>query len=414
MKRAAVLILCAILVFCAFPLSVFAVEITEPKTVVFVKTGGEGDGSSADSPLGNMTDAFIALDRDAECTVVICGRVDMSGFSWKYPMDGKITFTSVYDGVDYRKTKAAAIVTKENSVISLWSDTVFENVKFIIGGNSLLFICRYNSFTFGEGITYTASKGLDGSAMAKAISIVGGHHAGQPDQTPKAPGDADITVLSGSNIIIVPFNRQIKKSVCKNARVVIGGNAHVSKLYVTSVNESDCSHDTVHVTVKDEAKLDLLLVSGDTRSTLKKLTVNWVGGTIARTDIANITKVSNSEMNVPADKVPPLLTRVSLNFKKVNKLSGSMPSAVTSAPETAAPITDAPVIRPIYPATEKPDTTKAPETAPEITETSFTAGSEPAAVQEGGSFPGWVFAVIAAVAVAAVAAAVIAKKRQIK
>ena len=63
-----------LLLLAAWMLSVpFYAETDDGNTVVYLADGGSGDGTSADSPVGSLPDAYAALDLTKDCTVVICG-----------------------------------------------------------------------------------------------------------------------------------------------------------------------------------------------------------------------------------------------------------------------------------------------------------------------------------------------------
>lgn len=104
---------------------------TEGKRVVFVADGGTGNGVSADYALGSLADAYAALPSGG--TVVICGALTVSGTSTP-ASDSAYTLTSVYDGVDYRKTNGARICFDGN--LYLYADTTFDGVAFVSGKNA--------------------------------------------------------------------------------------------------------------------------------------------------------------------------------------------------------------------------------------------------------------------------------------
>ena len=87
-------------------LSLFALSFTAAAAdnVAFLATGGTGDGSTPDAPIGRLTTALDALDlsRD-DATVVLVGEFKQTTFfAYTEEFSGKVTITSVYDGVDYR------------------------------------------------------------------------------------------------------------------------------------------------------------------------------------------------------------------------------------------------------------------------------------------------------------------------
>ncbi|MBQ6614078.1 MAG: hypothetical protein IIX18_02030, partial [Clostridia bacterium] len=47
------------------------------KTVVYIKDGGDGDGSSASGAFNTLTKCYDALDLSKDCTIVVCGRFNI-------------------------------------------------------------------------------------------------------------------------------------------------------------------------------------------------------------------------------------------------------------------------------------------------------------------------------------------------
>ena len=92
-------------------LSLFALSLAAAAAdnVVFLATGGTGDGSSPDAPIGRLTAAMDALDlsRD-DATVVLVGEFKQTTFfAYTEEFSGTVTITAVYDGVDYRTVYSA-------------------------------------------------------------------------------------------------------------------------------------------------------------------------------------------------------------------------------------------------------------------------------------------------------------------
>ncbi|MBQ9429338.1 MAG: hypothetical protein IJU41_07345, partial [Clostridia bacterium] len=98
------------------------------KTLVYLKDGGSGDGSSPDAALGSMKDVYDALDLSKDCTAVVCGTLttpkERIAFSGDYA--GTVTYTSVYGGTDYRTSGAKIVFMPYAYAFSC--GTAFENV----------------------------------------------------------------------------------------------------------------------------------------------------------------------------------------------------------------------------------------------------------------------------------------------
>ncbi len=254
-----------------------AVEPITDATVVFVKDGAEGSGASADSALAKLSEAYAALDKSKDCTVVICGPYTQTGhFDVPGEFDGSVTITSVYDGVDYRKD--GAIYRFEPSRFYVRGATAFENIDFEALGTNLLVLAQFHPVTVGEGVTM-AGDAMTGGSVAKAFCIVGGYQKDTTDATEGSDADTHITVLSGSKIYIVPFTRQIPGEYTGTANIHIGGTADVSVLHGSSAYPDGITVGDVKVTVTDDAHVGVFY--GCTQdTTVNSYEFNWESGTI--------------------------------------------------------------------------------------------------------------------------------------
>ncbi len=255
--------------------------------VVYLKNGGAGDGSSASSPVGSLEDAFAKLDLSGDCTVVLCGEFTQSAtFLHTKKYDGTVTFTSVYDGVDYRKT-AGAVYTPGPTRYVLTGATVFEDMDFYLQADYFLVIAAHNPLTIGEGVTMqSASKGFNGKAIASGFSILGGYQNGvevtKKGATPPTVSDepVNITIKSGKNIVLVAYSRQIKEPAYSGkATITVEGDAHVGMLYFAPVNTTFGGNADVEIHVGGNAYIEKL-VGGTNDGTLNSVTLHWESGEI--------------------------------------------------------------------------------------------------------------------------------------
>ena len=271
----------------AFTLSVFALA-AGTETVVYLETDATGDGSSADSPVGSLGKAVELLDKSKDGTIVICGNFVQSGiFTYPEEFDGSITITSVYGGVDYRNYGAAYDCVGARFVCT--GEYIFKDIDIVLSGKYMFVIANHNPFTIGEGVTVTAKDAAtDGLGFGTSLGILGGYQSGQPElrgekDPPPAEDDTDtnITVLSGSNICICAYSRQIDGAYYTgNANVTIGGNAEVGRVFLTPANKPyTCGNITV--TVKDSATVKEMYASTST-GFAEGLTLNWLGGSIGK------------------------------------------------------------------------------------------------------------------------------------
>ena len=111
-------------------ISTFAAE-----DVVYLKNGGNGNGSSPENALGDMADAFIALPYGG--TIVVCGDYTLAksvnydaslpGFT-SPAADGTVTVTSSYGGTDY----GARLICADGSRYVCSANTTFDNITIFI------------------------------------------------------------------------------------------------------------------------------------------------------------------------------------------------------------------------------------------------------------------------------------------
>ncbi len=248
--------------------------------VVYLKSGGTGDGSSAEYACGTYTDAFEALDLTKDCTIVICDRVTQTkNYNFGEEYTGSITFTSVYGGVDYRESGAVLNVGAVRFVCC--GDTRFENIHINATGASWYLIASHHPLTMGEGIEVTGES-LTGTTFAKSIAILGGYQSGVNNPPLSDDKDVNITILSGSMYYIIPFNRGVAGTYSGNANIYIGGNAEVATLHGSAATDGS-SVGNVYVTLTDNASIRTFY--GSTQDmTENSFTLYWCSGSIGAWD----------------------------------------------------------------------------------------------------------------------------------
>ena len=280
-KRSAFLYLFAVLAL-LFALSLCA--SAAGSTVVYLADGGTGDGSSASSPVGSLTDAYNALDLEKDCTVVISGVFTQKEyFVYGKEYGGSVTFTSVYGGVDYR-TGGAAYEFEPNRFV-LFGETTFENMDFKALGTNLLVVAQHHPVTVGKGVTITGdAKKLTGATVARSFCILGGYQSGQSNPPKVSDKDTNITVLSGSKIYIVAFSRSIAGEFTGTANIKIGGDADVSVLHCSAAYPDGIKVGKTKVEITGSAKVGVLY--GTTQNAEQdSLEVVWRSGSIGRCEI---------------------------------------------------------------------------------------------------------------------------------
>ncbi|MEA4983277.1 MAG: prolyl oligopeptidase family serine peptidase [Paludibacter sp.] len=212
--------------------SLFAYSL-RAQNVVYMKTGGTGDGTSAENPVGSLTLAYNALGSDGG-TVVVCGDFEQISTFSEPAHTGEVIITQKWNGVDYRNNGLNCYrVMGTGKRFALGGPTKFENISFYGDeANSvyILFCANYYPITMGEGITVA---GFKNTIIATSLSILGGHQSGQG--TPRTTDlDSHITIESGL-FHLVGFNRQITETYTGTAHINISGG-EIRAIYGGSVS----------------------------------------------------------------------------------------------------------------------------------------------------------------------------------
>lgn len=273
----------ALLIACMLLL---AVSVAAQDNVVFLASGEKGDGSSPDSPVGTLTDALNKLDLSRDATVVICGDfVQSTFFAYKTYFDGRVTITSVYDGVDYREQGAEFVSDGQRFICS--GEYVFKDLTFRLSGNYYFIIANHFPVTVDTGVTMIAENPkMTGKSIITGFSILGGY---QKDQAAVLKGSApaasgtdpvNITVRSGSKIAICAYSRAIELTdFSGEATITVEGDAEVGQIYYEPINGISSGNSNVVINVRENAHV-ARISGGDKPAGMASFTLNWEGGTI--------------------------------------------------------------------------------------------------------------------------------------
>ena len=313
----------------------FSASAAGDRTVVYLKDGGTGDGSSAAQAVGSLQAAFDALNLAEDCTVVVCGKYTVPKGNYDYggSYDGSVTFTSVYDGVDYRKDGAQYAFAPY--CFACVCETKFENIDMVSQSSGVVFVAQHHPFTLGEGVEIIGSS-LTGGTIAKSFTIIGGYYKAT-GFTPEARSDkdTDIKVLSGSNIYIVAVNRNIKGIYPGTAKIYIGGTAKVATLNASSTGVDGSVIGNVQITLADNASVGNFYGSTQTM-TVESLTFDWQSGTINKFfwDCPYMSPVGQVSFTNGTTLIASEKTQKRANFAEI----ASQFDTVKTAAESVAPV----------------------------------------------------------------------------
>ncbi|MBQ8837295.1 MAG: dockerin type I repeat-containing protein [Clostridia bacterium] len=285
----------------------FAVSAAD--NVVYLKDGGTGDGSSPDNAVNTLTKAHNALDLTKDdATIVVCGTFTQEeDFDYGTNYDGKVTFTSVFDGTDYRETVDAAWQFKA-SRLACYGDTAFENISFVslvteddeATGDYYRIVGQHHAVTLGEGVTVTGDK-LYGTLMANSFVILGGFDKGFGYSNAATAADVNVTVLSGSKLYIIPYSHNILGTYTGTSNITIGGTADVSVLLGSCAYPNGVTVGDVRVKLTDSCTLRKFYgCVQDT--TMNSLEFEWESGTVHTSFY-----LSNSDNNTLTVSTPTIL-----------------------------------------------------------------------------------------------------------
>jgi len=137
----AIIILCTVLMF----ISSFVVTGGVTEKTVYLRDGGNGDGSSYENAIGDFKSA-VRLLADSGGRIVICGKytfnklIALSEQSGTANNNRTITVTSVDGEKDYRITDNAALCMgddESSANMVLAGDFVFEKMNIITNGSEI-------------------------------------------------------------------------------------------------------------------------------------------------------------------------------------------------------------------------------------------------------------------------------------
>lgn len=409
---------------------------------IYVNDGGVGDGSSADAPMGSMTDAIQKIAATGG-TVHIVDTYTCAEEYYEPAHDGDIVISGgkyIFTNGQYNRWFLAGA-----------GSTTFENITFEYGaGSTSLFIAQFNELIFGEGLQFP-----DGGKCY----VIGGYQNPFTDAI-SLDKDSHITIKSGNLWCVAGFNRGAGELEFTGTSHITIDGGEIETVYGANVNGNFANSAEIIVNGGMIANLRLggdatrringnavATVNGGTvgllsvNNVMGAATVNYNGGMIAGAEktvsenlvafVTDGTATLNASPNVEA-------RMLALSFDAVNYVGGGVTPVVTT---TAAPVVTEPVATTAAPAettaasvettiapetsiapetTAVPETTAAPETtvAPETTEDAAetTAAPETTAAlvpaEEGSAPVGMIIAIVAAVVVIATIVLVVLKKKK--
>jgi len=270
--------------------------------VVFVKDGGTGSGVAAAAPT-TPEEGFKLLATGG--TMVVVGEFTSSSatFTQAAAYSGKVTVTSLWEGVDYR-TQGARIVLKAS--FHLGGDTDVDHVAIVSQGNNAAIFCGYYDVTFGadttgsyEGTVTTypcivAGNKQNAENLSGTVTIDGGIwqrvRLGNSGGSPK--GVTSNVIINGGEIhgyVYMASTSTAGRTHDGTANLTVNGGTLYAGIYGVESTHADAKYNVdVHITVNGGRIYNAIRAQGfkTVAAVTGKFTVNLYGGDFSHmTDI---------------------------------------------------------------------------------------------------------------------------------
>lgn len=225
--------------------------------VIYLADGGNGDGSSASTPVGSLSAAYTALG-DGGGTIVVCGKYTMGNtVTNTLPAHtGEVTITSVFAGVDYR-TSGAMLSFNGTNFVKFAGPTVFDAVTMSLDKNAAGICMNFNPVTVTESVRVVQSAGGTGYYMYFVVGTNGDTVASLPEGQV-----VEATINGGKFITVVGFTRSVATTNTGTVILNIGGTADVRDLTAGSLTANSYAGSAV-VNLSGNAKVTTLYLGGN-------------------------------------------------------------------------------------------------------------------------------------------------------
>ena len=331
-------------------------------TTVYLNDGGNGDGTSASAPLGDMTEALVKV---ADGGKVVITDTYTIGDIFEMPQHkGDVSITG--------GTLIMAGDPANRFYVSGPGKTTFEQITLRDGtGKGFCIAGRFNEIVMGEGIDTTTAK----------IYVIGGYQKEFPEDM-QLGLDAHVTIKSGKYHAVAGSSRGASSIMFEGTSHITVDGGEINMLFGGSINGSGMGG--AEMTVNGGMVSQLMMAGDKTRRINGDATLTVNGGTIGQLMVNNImghatvnynggnivtaTKsVENEIQEYVTDGTATLNVNPDLNsamvalaFDNVNYVGGKTPAATTEPAKTT---------------TEAPAKTEAPVTTEETKDAAATEAS---------------------------------------
>ena len=233
--------------------------------VVFVADGGTGDGTSADTPVATLSEAYALLNTDGG-TVVICGKLSVTAHADMPAHDGVVTITSVYGDVDYRTANDAQLYSSVWHILNFYGETVLKDLTINLDV-SFGMAMHHNPMTVDTGVVINANYDTaNGGRDENGLYIVGDEFNGTLDANASYDKDTSITVRSGTVSRVIGFSRYSDaRHYTGHATITVEGTAYVRYLYAGAVADNTTTTSAT-INIRDKATVERVHTGGSSKT----------------------------------------------------------------------------------------------------------------------------------------------------
>lgn len=233
--------------------------------VVYVADGGTGDGTSAQSPVGTLTDAYALLADDGG-TVVISGKLSVTAHTTLPAHNGTVTLTSVYDGIDYRNTNDAQLYSSVWHILHFYGETVLKDMTINLGV-SFGMAMHGNPMTVDTGVVINANYDTNnGGRDENGLYIMGDDINGTAVAGAVYDTDTSITVRSGTVSRVIGLSRYSgARNYTGHSTVTVEGTGYVRYLYAGAVAD-DATGTSATINIRENATVERVHIGGSSQT----------------------------------------------------------------------------------------------------------------------------------------------------
>ncbi|MBQ4556195.1 MAG: D-alanyl-D-alanine carboxypeptidase family protein [Clostridia bacterium] len=249
-----------------------AFSASAEENVVYVASGGTGDGSSVESPLGTLVDAFTAVGETGG-TVVLTSDLTIGAAVNLPDHTGKVVLTSVYGGVDYRATNDAALRYTASARLVLGGPTEIDyfDIEIDSGANGgAVLAADFNDLKIGYNVDISYNYTVSGVKMY----VIGGPNNDKTGNTLDEGESCTIEIYSGAYEQVDAFSRSVANMAhYGTVYMTLGGNASARLCYMGAIT-TGATGGSCELTLKENSKATWLYLSGNAGGMNGSVTVN--------------------------------------------------------------------------------------------------------------------------------------------